>query len=91
MSRPMVATAGQDRQEIVAEYQKVTGDMTQQISALKVTVEQVEKEREFYFSKLREIELFIQTTVDAGASADMEKAFKEIQAIMYKVFDSDLD
>jgi microtubule-associated protein, RP/EB family len=41
-----------ERQEIVQEYQKATADLTTQISTLKVTVEQVEKEREFYFSKV---------------------------------------
>jgi RP/EB family microtubule-associated protein len=72
----------EDRAEIMTEYQRVS----HQINTLKVALEQVEKEREFYFSKLREIELYIQTCADKGVSADMDKAFKEIQAIMYKVY-----
>ena len=84
--------------EVVAGYQKTSNELVHQVSLLKTTIEQVEKEREFYFSKLREIgtpcnlfplsnptELFIQATTEAGISRETEKAFKEIQSIMYKV------
>ncbi|OAJ44147.1 hypothetical protein BDEG_27413 [Batrachochytrium dendrobatidis JEL423] len=75
------------RAELVAEYQKMTTQMTQQMQELKLTVEQVEKEREFYFSKLREIELYIQTRTEAGIDDHMDATFKEVQAIMYKTED----
>jgi RP/EB family microtubule-associated protein len=58
--------------------------LTTQVSQLKVTVEQVEKEREFYFSKLREIELYVQGVLENGSSGETEKLFKEVQAIMYR-------
>ncbi|EGF77899.1 hypothetical protein BATDEDRAFT_13492 [Batrachochytrium dendrobatidis JAM81] len=50
-------------------------------------IQQVEKEREFYFSKLREIELYIQTRTEAGIDDHMDATFKEVQAIMYKTED----
>jgi RP/EB family microtubule-associated protein len=64
----------------VDEYQKVASLLTTQVQELKATIDQVEKEREFYFGKLREIELYIQ---QQGSDVP---GFKEIQNIMYKVF-----
>ncbi len=58
-----------------------------EIEELKSSVEQIKVEREFYFGKLREIEIFIQTQVDAGVDEKMETAFKGIQEIMYKTED----
>eukprot|EP00842_Homolaphlyctis_polyrhiza_P006300 jgi/Hompol1/6671/HPOL_000128-RA len=72
------------RAELVAEYQKMSNDMSQQVAELKITVEQVEREREFYFSKLREIEMYIQSRTESGIDDHLDEAFKEIQSIMYK-------
>jgi RP/EB family microtubule-associated protein len=66
--------------DLVDEYQKVASLLTTQVQELKATIDQVEKEREFYFGKLREIELYIQ---QQGSDVP---GFKEIQNIMYKVF-----
>lgn len=71
--------------EIEAEYQKALQDMQQQIMEAKVTVEQVEKEREFYFSKLREIEIYVQQQLEANPGPDTESMLSHISAIMYKV------
>ncbi len=52
---------------------------------LKQTVEGLERERDFYFSKLRDIELLLQQAVDHDP--EIEKAedglVKDIQAILY--------
>ena len=72
------------KQEMEQEYQKMLSEMTQQTMELKVTIEQVEKEREFYFSKLREIEMFVQSNIDNPSALDTESVLKEIQAVMYK-------
>jgi RP/EB family microtubule-associated protein len=55
------------------------------VGDLKITVDQIEKEREFYFGKLREIEIFIQGKTDQGVEPSFEVLFKQIQEIMYKV------
>jgi RP/EB family microtubule-associated protein len=70
---------------VVDEYQKVAAELTTQLSDLKLSVDQVEKEREFYFGKLREIEVYIQQQLEDGVTPQVDKAFKDIQAIMYKV------
>lgn len=63
-------------------------ELSSQNSELKVTVDQVEKEREFYFTKLREIEVCVQNAMDApGVEQPLASVLKEIQAIMYQTED----
>ena len=52
---------------------------------LKTTVEGLERERDFYFSKLRDIELLIQQAieVDPEIEKDEEGLIKHIQSILY--------
>ena len=68
---------------------------------LKATVEGLERERDFYFSKLRDIELLIQQAIeqDPEIEKDEEGLIKHIQAILYSTearypeltFDKDAD
>lgn len=72
----------------VQNSQKVLVDqLSAQNAELKVTIEQVEKEREFYFGKLREIELYVQTSLDSPETASLTTVLQEIQAIMYRTED----
>jgi len=52
---------------------------------LKVTVEGLERERDFYFSKLRDIELLVQQAIEADPEMekDEEGLVKHIQGILY--------
>jgi len=52
---------------------------------LKETVGGLERERDFYFSKLRDIELLIQQAIDADPELDKDDngILKQIQAILY--------
>ena len=59
----------------------VTAENTQ----LKTTVEGLERERDFYFSKLRDIELLIQQEIEEHPELEQEEdgLIKHIQAILY--------
>jgi len=63
--------------------------LTQENNLLKETVAGLERERDFYFSKLRDIELLIQQAVDADPELDKEEGniLKQIQAILYSTED----
>ncbi|KAJ3144484.1 hypothetical protein HDU89_008221 [Geranomyces variabilis] len=73
----------QRNSEIEAEYQKALQDMQNQVLEAKITVEQVEKEREFYFLKLREIEIYVQQQIETGKHPE-ETVLTNIANIMYK-------
>ncbi|KAJ3014685.1 hypothetical protein HKX48_005007 [Thoreauomyces humboldtii] len=77
---------GRRESEIEGEYQKALQDMQEQVLEAKLTVEQVEKEREFYFTKLREIEIFVQQQLDSGKYPE-GSALQNIANIMYKTED----
>lgn len=59
--------------------------MQQEISTLKETVTGLERERDFYFLKLRDIELLLQRAVEADPEIekDEEGLVKQIQNILY--------
>jgi len=54
-------------------------------NVLKETVTGLERERDFYFSKLRDIELLIQQSMDANPDLEKEEdgLLKQIQTILY--------
>ncbi|KAI9822038.1 MAG: hypothetical protein M1832_003210 [Thelocarpon impressellum] len=59
--------------------------LQQENAGLKETVMGLERERDFYFNKLRDIELLIQQAVEADPEIDKEEdsLLKHIQAILY--------
>ncbi|ORZ02698.1 calponin homology domain-containing protein [Syncephalastrum racemosum] len=67
--------------------QSVIIDLNKQISELKLTVDGLEKERDFYFGKLRDIEIMVQEELDAAEQEQPGHVelpiMKEIQAILY--------
>ncbi|KAI4146288.1 MAG: hypothetical protein L6R39_003510 [Caloplaca ligustica] len=58
---------------------------TQEINSLKETVAGLERERDFYFSKLRDIELLLQQACEADPELDKDEdgLIKQVQAILY--------
>lgn len=59
--------------------------MTQENNALKETVQGLERERDFYFSKLRDIELLVQGAMEAEPELEKDEGglLKQIQTILY--------
>jgi len=63
--------------------------LQQENQVLKETVQGLERERDFYFSKLRDIELLIQQAIEADPELDKDEGglLKQIQAILYSTED----
>lgn len=59
--------------------------LTAEINAQKEAIAGLEKERDFYFAKLRDIELLLQQAVEADPELDKDddSLVKHIQAILY--------
>lgn len=59
--------------------------LTQELNALKDTVTGLERERDFYFSKLRDIELLLQQACEADPELEKDdnSLIKQVQAILY--------
>jgi RP/EB family microtubule-associated protein len=59
--------------------------LTREIETQKEAITGLEKERDFYFAKLRDIELLLQQAVEADPELDKEEdsLIKHIQAILY--------
>lgn len=63
----------------------VITDLNGQITELKVTVDGLEKERDFYFGKLREIEILVQEQLElTDQDNDDTNCIRDIQAILYR-------
>jgi RP/EB family microtubule-associated protein len=72
-------------------------ELTSQLSKLTITIEGLEKERNFYFGKLREIEILAQdadaadeaaVAAAAAESADLQAFKKQVLAVLYATDDN---
>jgi len=62
-----------------------TSALQQQNAQLRETIDGLEKERDFYFNKLRDIEILVQQAVEADPEivADDDGLIRQVQAILY--------
>lgn len=79
------ATAGARTRTPLGGGGAVNAALQQENGVLKETVQGLERERDFYFSKLRDIELLVQGAIDADPELDKDEGglLKNIQAILY--------
>ncbi|KAI9838026.1 MAG: hypothetical protein M1819_006180 [Sarea resinae] len=77
-------TAGATRTR-TPQSSAATSALRQENETLRETVAGLERERDFYFSKLRDIELLIQQAVEADPEIEKDEdgLIKQIQAILY--------
>jgi len=68
----------------IEEYEKIILGLNEEIEELKMNVDGLEKERNFYFGKLREIEILVQTQIESEpANPEYSSVLKDIQTILY--------
>ncbi|KAI9611108.1 hypothetical protein H4Q26_008957 [Puccinia striiformis f. sp. tritici PST-130] len=86
MSTGMGAARATSRTGGTAGSQKEIENLTTQLEEFKLSMEGLEKERDFYFNKLRDIEILIGARVDSkdGNVSEVEmENLKQMQAILY--------
>lgn len=62
-------------------------ELTEQLDAMKTTVEELEKERDFYFGKLRDIEMFCQECGSIDPDGPEKKTIDKVLAVLYATED----
>jgi len=68
----------------IDEYEKIIAGLNEEIEELKMNVDGLEKERNFYFGKLREIEILVQTQIESElVNPEYSSILKDIQTILY--------
>lgn len=81
-----LASRATSRTSTAVGAQKEIENLTAQVEEFKLSIEGLEKERDFYFNKLRDIEILIGARVDSKdgkvSDAEMEN-LKQMQAILY--------
>ncbi|KAJ2228921.1 microtubule integrity protein mal3 [Coemansia sp. RSA 485] len=81
-NRPVAVGRPASNSRPVGGQQQQVQDLGRQLNEAKAMIETAEKERDFYFLKLREIEVYLQSTEFAQGS-ELEAMAKHIQGILY--------
>lgn len=83
--RGVTPTTGAARPRVAAPSAAATSALQQEIATQKEAIGGLEKERDFYFAKLRDIELLLQSAIEADPEIEKEEdtLVKHIQGILY--------
>lgn len=57
--------------------------LTRTVAELRITVDEMQRERDFYFNKLRDIEMIVQEGQEGRISGDAQSVTKRIGDILY--------
>jgi RP/EB family microtubule-associated protein len=90
--RPSYARGvGANQGQVVREEAKENARMKEELEALRSTCQGLERERDFYFGKLRDIEIQCQEYESNGATAGMtlDSFMKEVMKVLYATDEED--
>jgi RP/EB family microtubule-associated protein len=79
---PAKAAGGGDGGAALKAAQEELAAQKEEISELNLNVDALTKERDFYFGKLRDVEILIQEK-EGTVEANVQEAFEQIKAILY--------
>ncbi|CAG7917504.1 unnamed protein product [Penicillium olsonii] len=87
--RGVTPTTGAARPRVGAASGAATAALQQEVATQKEAIAGLEKERDFYFAKLRDIELLLQSAIEADPEIEKEEdtLVKHIQGILYSTED----
>ncbi|RJE22933.1 EB1-like motif protein [Aspergillus sclerotialis] len=87
--RGATPTMGASRPRVAAGGGAASAALQQEIATQKEAIAGLEKERDFYFAKLRDIELLLQSAIEADPELekDDDSLVKHIQGILYSTED----
>lgn len=88
-SRPTALRTSGNSQHGQDSHDEQMLELEERVSNLKLTVDSLERERDFYYGKLREIEILCQntTTVENGVEEDKSTLVEKILNILYATED----
>jgi RP/EB family microtubule-associated protein len=83
--------AGPSGQQVAREEAKELTRLREEMEAMKTTCQGLERERDFYFGKLRDIEIQCQEYETTGAPKEMtlDSFMKEVMKILYATDEED--
>lgn len=91
-NRPGLGPAQTTKAGADAQLQKKNAELESKVQELETTVMELEKERDFYFGKLRNVELMLQVKQDVNfEGCDLEGVVENIFKVLYATAEEDVE